>query len=254
MRLVATADWHGDAVTLGVRRKDEIVEAVKQSVTYAIRTRADVYVMLGDLSDPDTGGDAFWSMKLAISAAIRLREAGVQSIWLRGNHDVWEDGTNACALTPLSALEALPEAEGKGRISVITAPRVVMTTDRPGDVKGTVLFLGLPFTPVSDPYDPAAVAREFFKVNKERHRTVVLSHLAVPGVVAGEETNDMPRGRDILYPVEETAPATLRLQGHYHKRQTVHLEAGPPMYIPGTLARLKHSDEKHEPGFLAFEI
>lgn len=253
MKAVVTSDWHGDALTLGVRRFDEVAGVVEQSVEHAIRSKADVYIALGDYSDPDSGGMVFYVQKLLIAAALRLRKNGIKSIWLRGNHDVYEDGTNGCVLTPLRALEDAFLREDTG-IYVMTEPRVLRLSDKRGDAEGDVYFLGLPFTPVSHPYDPAETARVFFDNLSPSARTIVLSHLSVPGVVAGEETHDMPRGREVLYPVLETARATIRLQGHYHARQTVHLESGPPMYIPGSLARLTHGDEKHEPGFLVVNV
>jgi DNA repair exonuclease SbcCD nuclease subunit len=65
----------------------------------------------------------------------------------------------------------------------------------------------------------------------------------------------MPRGREIMLPMEATAAGDLRLSGHYHHRQTI-LPAGggSPIYVIGSLARLTFGEEGNEPGFQVYEI
>jgi hypothetical protein len=79
----------------------------------------------------------------------------------------------------------------------------------------------------------------------------------VPGAGVGSETLDMPRGRDLAFPLE--ACAALReaggyekqvlLNGHFHRRIV-----DGPVLVPGSLARLTHGEEDHEPGFLVVDL
>ena len=73
----------------------------------------------------------------------------------------------------------------------------------------------------------------------------------LPGIHPGSETEDMPRGREVLFPGEQTRGAVARMNGHYHARQTHGLgDGGPDVIIPGSLARLGFGEESNEPGFL----
>lgn len=250
VKLVVTSDWHGDWSTLGVRRHDEVARAVDESVDVAINENAGAYICLGDVADPDTGGDTCRAQLLAMNAACRLARHGIKSIWLRGNHDVWEDGTNACVLTPMRALE-----DNDMPVFVADHPRVVWLDDG-------LAVLCLPFMPVSHAGDIEMAAASLFPtLNALGHkidtppRVIVISHLTVPGVVAGEETKEMPRGREVIYPFASTKDAVLRLQGHYHARQQFEPnDGGPPLIIPGSLARLTFGDEDHDPGFLVIDV
>lgn len=252
MKIVVTSDWHGDWSTLGVRRYDEVARAVGESIDAAINENADAYICLGDVADPDTGGDTCMAQYLAMNAACKLARHGIPSIWIRGNHDVWEDGTGACVLTPMKALE-----DNDAPVYVATSPRVVWLRD-------DVAVLCLPFTPVSHAVDIEMMAAALFPtmhtaedgaIRPQSPRVIVASHLSVPGVVAGEETHEMPRGREIVYPFEATKTAVLRLQGHYHARQQFDPgDGGPPLIIPGSLARLTFGDETHDPGYLVIDL
>lgn len=248
-KLVVSTDWHGDHMTLGVRRHDEVERAVEASVDCAIEEHADCYVCLGDIADPDNGGDTLRAQLIAMRAALMLQKHGIRSIWLAGNHDVCEDGTGATTLTPMRALEAL------GLVHVIEAPRLIWLKEP------SLAMLCLPFVPVSHGVDVALAADALWpktlhgSAAPDAPHVVVASHLTVPGVVAGEETTEMPRGREVVYPFEQTTRAVLRLQGHYHHRQTFDpSDGGPPLIIPGALARLTFGDEEHEPGFLVVDL
>lgn len=260
MKLVVTSDWHADHSTLGVRRYDEVTRAVDESVDAAINEKADAYICLGDVADPDTGGDTCRAQYLAMRTACKLAHHGIRSIWLRGNHDVWEDGTGACVLTPMRALEEIdwPTDYDASEVLVHVAdhPRVVWLAD-------DLAVLCLPFMPVSHAVDIEMMAAALYPSLSVRGdkklagppRVIVISHLTVPGVVAGEETNEMPRGREVVYPFAATKDAVLRLQGHYHARQQFEPnDGGPPLIIPGSLARLTFGDEEHEPGFLIINV
>jgi DNA repair exonuclease SbcCD nuclease subunit len=243
MRIVVISDLHGDRSTLGHLRTAEVAMAVKRAREHAIDHGADVFVCLGDVADPDTGGSTFRAMEIVIETALALRYRGIPSIWVAGNHDVYEDGSGATCLSPLAAVErAFRDHTGElSLIHVAEQPKLVDIED--------VSFACLPYTPVSHKYDPAEAAADCF-VEAQQKRVVVLGHLMIPGVVPGEETTEMPRGREVLFPLEQTSRAALRLNGHYHHRQTT----AEGIVIPGSLCRFTFADENHEPGFLVIDL
>ena len=243
MKIVCSSDWHGDATTLGVRRFDEVVAAVEQSVEHAIAIGAEWYLFLGDLCDPDSGGDTFSTIALALRTATRLAQHRISSVWVAGNHDVCEDGTGATTLTPLRALETTP-----GYIFVAEVPRMIWLRD------SDLALLALPFAAVSRGYDPAKSATQLWPTDSGPAHVVTASHLSLPGIHPGSETEDMPRGREVVYPFEATKRAALRLQGHYHQRQVYAAPAGPPVHVVGSLARLKFGEQEHDPGFLVVDV
>lgn len=241
MRIINTSDWHGDRETLGVPRTEEVAHAVRASVTHAIDVNADLYVFTGDVGDPDSRGGTWRAVDMMIEAALALAKHRIRSIWVAGNHDVEEDGSGASCLSPLAAIERAGGDDGY--INVVEHPRM-LGLDEERDA------LCLPFTPVSHAYDPDAVARKLLANQKPHLHTMVLAHLMIPGVIIGEETTEMPRGRDIVFPVEATRACSLRINGHYHQRQTTR----EGILVPGALARFHFGhDEKAEPGFLDIE-
>lgn len=241
MIIVTSSDWHADRDTLGASRTAEVSAAVRASVDRAIDERADAYFFLGDVADPETGGSTYHAIDILISAALMCIEHGIPFIAVAGNHDVYEDGSGATTLTPLRSVADRVKGAGGARIWVAERPMFVkLSPDY--DV------LCLPFAPVSHAYDPAEVAATHFEMSKTP--TIVLGHLCIPGAVQGEETTDMPRGREVVFPVAETEHAFLRMNGHYHHRQMTR----EGIVIPGSLARFTFSDERAEPCFLVTRL
>lgn len=241
MRALVTSDWHPDWVTFGVSRFSEVEDAVESTVVTAVEKKCTDYFFLGDLCDPDTGPVVFRCVDLAIRTAMYLAHAGIRSHWLVGNHDVIEDGSGTSTLTPLRAL-------GKtGMVTLYDRPTIETFEDvEAGEV---LSILALPFTPTSHTYDPMTPVKDFLRAPG---KGIVLSHLSCPGIVPGEETNDMPRGRDVLLPLVEVLarPNTVVWQGHYHRRQS----HDNRLYIPGSLARLTFSEVEHEPSFFVMDL
>ncbi len=235
MRILLTSDWHLDWVTHGVSRFEDLERAVEATVRHAVDTRCDAYGFCGDLCDPDSGSRVFRCAALAIDAALDLSDAEIPSFWLAGNHDVIEDGTGGTTLAPLAAL-------GSREIVVCEQPDVAT-------VGGLVVAL-LPFTASSHAYDAEECVRN---LDNHQHVHMVVGHLSVPGVVPGEETADMPRGRDVVLPVDEIKrrlPRARIVQGHYHRRQVTK----DGVIIVGSLARLTFNEEGNDPGFLVLEV
>ena len=245
MKLLITADWHADARTLGHARFGDVDQAVRQMVNAAAEHRVDAFCFLGDLCDPDAGSSVFRCCKLAISAALMLHRVGIESIWIAGNHDVIEDGSGDTTLSPLCAI-----ANAVRSIHVFERPSVV--TRGIGDVS----IMALPFTATSHAYRPVGFVHGHADAMRSG-KWVVLSHLAVAGVQPGEETTDMPRGREVVLPrelfPEELVGVTI-VQGHYHHGQRHHVDGFRDVVIPGAPVRLTFADENREPSFLIVEV
>lgn len=247
MKILVTSDWHLDASTGGYERFDDLCAAVDRTVDLAIVERCDLYLFLGDLCDPDANRAPRCVAK-AIGIERRLRDAGIKSRWLTGNHDVIEDGSGTSTLTPLAAAGAV----------VFDEPAV--------SIIGGVRFVWLPFVPRARNYDAAEFVRNI-DLNTECEGNglsvplpvVMAGHLTVPGLEPGGETKDMPRGRDLWYPIGEAAhlwgPDVLMLNGHYHRAVLDDRGIyGGGLAVPGSLERLTFGEEDNTPGVLIVEV
>ena len=237
MKLLVTSDWHLDHITDGLARWDDVEKAVDWSVDSAIREGVGCYVFGGDLSDPDSGA-AHRATAKAIQVAAKLKKHGIESVWVAGNHDVVEDGMGTTTLTPLAA-------SGLGQ--VFEAPGLVTV--------GTATLMLLPFTPRSHGYEPAKWVHKQGTALAGRKRggnVLVIGHLALPGITPGSETLDMPRGREVVWPIEALTkwfPKATLIAGHYHKSQDF-----KGVTVVGSLARLAHGEEANEPSMLMVEV
>jgi DNA repair exonuclease SbcCD nuclease subunit len=236
MRLVATSDWHGDHCTIGRPRFADVEQAAWAAAGAAIERKADAFLFLGDLCDPDSGPVVFRCARLAVAIAARLAASGVHSVFIPGNHCVIDDGSGESVLEPVAGLGATSE--------------FVHVVSRPGTVRlgGHPPIMCLPFTSPSHGYDPA---EEVVRHVGGQRGVVTITHLNVPGIIPGEETTEMPRGREVMFPVEEAKRVSqLMLAGHYHRRQV----SPDGVQIVGSLQRLTFGEEDHTPGFLVIEL
>jgi DNA repair exonuclease SbcCD nuclease subunit len=253
VRALFTGDWHSDASTYGVSRHDDVVKAVKQTVEAAVSQKVDLYCFGGDLCDPDDAIACLRALKLAMWAAGTLARAGIPQVWQAGNHDVFEDGSGDTTLTPLYSM-ASTLAQWMWVVEIPTTVRV----------RNCSPVYTLPFTASSHPYDPAKELRTMCteqETNNGAHgEGFVMSHLAFPGIQPGEETTEMPRGREVVFPVDELARLRpdrrddwLVAQFHYHRRQTLRLPFATVL-VPGSAARLAFGEEDNTPGFLLVDL
>jgi DNA repair exonuclease SbcCD nuclease subunit len=229
MKFLVTSDWHLDASTAGFDRFDDVLGAVNVMVKAAIDERVDVFVFNGDLCDPDTVR-AHRAVAVAAAVAAELHLAGIKSWWIAGNHDVVEDGNGA---TTLSALRSIP-----GAMVFEDATHFCGHRDSPDIVI-------LPFAARSRAYDPGE-----FVATCERHReaALVFGHLNIAGITPGSETKDMPRGREVFWPLDEINakfPKVLMVAGHYHRSQVF-----KDVRVVGSPARLTFGEQDNDPKYL----
>lgn len=252
MRIVHLGDLHLDAKSLGVSRFDESYHALCMAVGDAIEWKADLLLCTGDFFDPDCGPVAYSCLRVLQEQVVLARARGVRVALLAGNHDVQEDGSGTTVLTPL-----LPLARSDYGVDLHVLERpgsVLVGTARDG--RG-VLLHALPFTASSHDYDPAAFMRAAPNTPDMHH--VIASHLNVRGIMPGEETNEMPRGRAMELPLEvlaERFPSALVLQGHIHQRQTFRSDVPgcPPIHVAGAVMRITMGERDHEPAYTRVEF
>ncbi len=236
-------------MTAGVDRGPDIEQAVEETVQAAIRERVDLYLFLGDLCDPD-GVRSHHAAAIGTRTAAQLAVRGIPSRWLVGNHDVIEDGSGTNTLAGIMALAGISD---EWMLEVFARPWIEsIRTVSSNRVEG-INLIALPFTPRSHAYDPAKFIEELpAHVGTGRHRVIIAGHLNIEGIGPGSETQDMPRGRDVFFPLEAVQkrfPGALLLNGHYHTRQVFN-----GIVIPGALERLTFGEERNEPGFLIIEV
>lgn len=245
-RIVATSDWHLDAHTAGYARFGDVQRAVDQVVAHVEEEVAEwgadnvLAAFLGDLCDPDANR-APRCIGVAVQVAMRLKALGVRSRWMNGNHDVIEDGSGSSTLSPLAALD--PEQD---MVRVLSYPTV--------EVIHGLAFCWLPYVPRCLAYNPTEYVHRAAVAAPEVD--FVLGHLTVPGIVPGSETDDLGRGREMVFPLEAVAelwPKAVLLNGHYHRVHSDPARTGPVL-IPGSLARLTFGEQDNEPGYLVLTL
>lgn len=245
MKMVCTSDWHPDQSTAGVDRYEDVAAAVNVSVEAALDMKADAYLMCGDLTDPNTVR-AHRAVALATDAQTRLVRGGVVPLWLPGNHDVIEDGSG------MSTMESLRYCSPDGIDHVMKEPGCFVFQNAKGHTQAHVIHL--PFTPSSHPYDPDALVRELADSDREWDAmpVIVCGHLNVEGISAGSETTEMPRGRDVFWPLDALAecfPNAVLVGGHYHAPQNF-----KGLEIIGSLVRLRFDERNNELGYMVLEV
>lgn len=254
--MLVTSDFHRDAFTAGLARAADVERSARATVELARRKRCDGYVFLGDLADP--GPRALAASALAIELASELARAGIWSRWLVGNHDVVEDGSGSSALSPLAnaakSIEVAARSE-RGRFPEPSDVGVSVWSCPENEWFGDVLVLALPHPARGFGYDPEQFARGEFPSPSNPRLVLVFGHLTVPGIEPGSETREMPRGREVRYPVEAIrerwGDRAVMLNGHYHR---AYRRAESPVAVPGSLERLTRGEARNEPGCLILEV
>ena len=241
MRLVCSSDWHLDQSTAGVDRYDDVCHAIDESVQAAIELNADAYLMCGDLTDPNTVR-SHRAVAKAIEVQRRLYEADILPIFVAGNHDVIEDGSGMTTMSPLAAT---------GRGWVFERPQMwQMTTHRNQE---DVVVIALPFTSTSHDYDPSEFIHACHKRVEDFLGPVLIpGHLNLEGISPGSETTEMPRGRNVYWPMDainECFPAATVIGGHYHTPQEY-----KGVTIIGSMVRLRFDERDNTPGYIVVEV
>ncbi len=234
--IVAASDFHGDASTAGFPRFDDVLAAGMESVEYAVKHNADAYVFCGDFITNDPSLDLMVRcIGIAKEMLAPLKKARIQSFWMSGNHDVFEDGrgTTAVDLIPTDDLVT----------TVTKGPTLCCLED--------YAIILLPYVPPSHSYmaEIGGIFKSWGKCGLPVK--AIFGHLNVEGITPGSEVSDFPRGRDVFFPIGECRryfPDAVLVNGHIHKRQVYN-----GVHIVGSLVNLTRGEVDNEPGFLVID-
>lgn len=239
MKLVLTGDWHLCATTCGVSRRDEIKQAVMQGpVKAAVDGHADLFVFLGDLTDP---GSRMAVSDVAFPIEVARALGSVESVWLAGNHDV------VLAREPHTTLDALAAARLPGVIVSRGWEYVVRLTRRGQERRPDLLLL---------PYEAyPTTGGEVTESGLQVSPFVALGHCTTfAGTVRdGSESAEFARGRGMAWPAG-TERALFAANGHIHDPQDVELASGATVHLVGSICRLTFGDAERERGFSIVEL
>jgi predicted phosphodiesterase len=252
MKILVTGDWHLDARTAGFDRYEDLRDAVAWTVAVAETQHVDLYVMLGDLCDPDTTR-SHRAVGLACETAASLSDRGIAQVWIAGNHDVIEDGTGG---TTMAALAGWSRRRGYYHCPPTPHNCAFIVAESPihiGGILGTTNdLLVLPYTARAKAYDPVQFV-ERTQLSKGCTKVLVFGHLNVIGADDGSETEDFPRGREVVFPTDallaKWGDRCMLFHGHYHRRQTVR-----GVRMPGALGRLGFGEVGNPAGVLIVEV
>lgn len=252
MKIVCSSDWHADASTAGLDRFEDVERLVWDHVyATAIRERADLFLFLGDLCDPDSRR-SHRSIALAHEVASSLQSvAGIPSRWLVGNHDVVEDGSGTSTLSSLAASSrGRRKAQMRYGGGEVCGLRVY--EDPQAELFDGLAIVALPYPSRARAYDPVTFV-ESVEVPQGDGPILVIGHLSIAGIHPGSESGEMARGREVFWPIEAIrrrfGERAVCLAGHYHRAQTF-----GGIRVVGSLERLRFDEEEHEPGFLVLDL
>lgn len=237
MKSLVYSDSHLDSSTAGMRRIDDLVGAYRRIVEITLQQRVRHVFFLGDLADPDCGSILIRVLDETMALIRTLNSHDVESTWIRGNHDVVQDGSDTSTLTPLRQMAGA---------HVIESP----TMSRHA-AWGSTEICFLPYPTRMSPYEP----EEFLQQNRfssDKHKVVMAHCTGIDGVKVGSETRDMARGATLQFPLAECRrqDVNVMLCGHFHAAQTT--ESG--IIIPGSLECLRFDEEHNEPSVVILEI
>lgn len=222
---------------MGVRRLEEIEASAWETAKAAKKAGCAHYLFTGDLCDPDKNMNVYDAVRVAQDIALWLAKEKIASHWIAGNHDVIEDGSGTTTITPLKALG--------GIVRVYERPALFRFDD-------DMTMIALPFVATSHPYSPEKFVTDSLpEVGTDF--LIVAGHLNIEGVIPGEETHEMPRGRDVFYPTKvlgKVPNPKLLVNGHYHRRMVT--KEG--IHVPGTIARLTFGEEENHPSYSIYGV
>lgn len=247
MKILASSDWHVDAVTAGVERLPELNAFADQITARAYEIGADLILNLGDVFDPGSTFDPRWTEFVYRKFCDHNRAAARGLIAIPGNHDVIDTES------PCSTLSGLRVAS---EVKVLEEPTCYAVTSK----QESVAILALPY--ISRAYERSDRYRKSLddafeaSLRAARHSPlIVITHLALEGMTPGSE-HEMGRGREVPFPIAEVEQLSpnLVLAGHYHARETVR-RGSLDIHIIGAPIRFTFGELDEKPrGFLELEV
>lgn len=259
MRVLVTSDWHLDAVTAGVPRREEVLAFAAKILRVAIDAKPDLFLHLGDWYTPGSMRDALYASDISrfIAAMGRVLLPRAGHVYLAGNHDELDlfdrEHPN---LDPAGA-----DPDRRLPVSTLTAVDVWMPVGGRVCEVPTAIALPNDWALLALPHCAPVLGIDYAQAVRERAamdpraKWIVASHLTIPGAMLGSESRELARGRDDLLPIDEIAKLSPRLivNGHYHRPQVVPSAAGD-IVIPGSPVRMTFAERNDPKGYLLIDL
>lgn len=265
MRVLVTSDWHLDAVTAGVPRREEVLAFAAKILRVAIDAKPDLFLHLGDWYTPGSMRDALYASDISrfVSAMSRLLLPRATHVYLAGNHDELDlfdrEHPN---LNPAGA-----DPDRRLPVSTLTAVATWMySVPVEGRVCEQPMAIALPneWALLALPHCAPVLGVDYAQAVREcvgdfgasrLTKWIVAAHLTIPGAMLGSESRELARGRDDLLPIDEIAKLSPRLivNGHYHRPQVVPSAAGD-IVIPGSPVRMTFAERDDRKGYLLIDL
>lgn len=238
MKLVVTGDWHLDATTGGVARREEVKRAVMDGpVRAAVEGQADLFCFVGDLCDPGSRL-AVSDVAFPVQVALHLAAERVRSVWVAGNHDV------VLSRDVATTLDAI-DAAGNAYAHVSRRWEFVSRPWNPRLCGVSLVLL---------PYE-AYPSQGFAGPNFDGPYLAFGHCTTFAGTVReGSESAEFARGRGQAWPSSVADRALFSANGHFHDPQDVELASGARVHVPGSLVRLTFGDAERDRGFSIVEV
>jgi len=220
-------------------RRASLRAAWEQTVDFAVREKADVYIHGGDLFDGPNprATELIWTA----TQFQRLADAGIRTLLIGGNHDIPK--TRLAGTTPQRLFDAVRLAR------VFTDPsRVEWWVE---EIDGTRLAIGgLPPDPRLGPDDDPLARLEAPVTPPAADRTLLVTHYAVEGFLhpLAEEATIRRASIAALAGTVDTL-----LVGHLHASKTEEI-GGVEVVLPGPTERMTFGELELKCGFALLTI
>jgi DNA repair protein SbcD/Mre11 len=259
---LGSGEGHGrinPATGLNVRFED-FVQAFAQSVDFALKSQADIYLFSGDAyrnASPEPVYQKAFAQELR-----RLSESGIKTILLVGNHDQILKSSGSHAMSVFQSL-AVPN------VVTIDQPQL-LTVDT---AHGACQFIGLPHVTrhllmTHEKYAgmPSAeiervlvghvrdILQSFYDQLDPNMPTIVSAHMMVDRARAGAE-QELMVGYSMTFPLDLFIDQRIDYValGHVHGHQILR-QSSPAIVYSGSIERVDFGEETEDKGFVSVEL
>ena len=221
--VVWISDTHLGLMTDEIDRTEEILGIMIRAAKYAVKVKADAFVIGGDVFNNNVPGEHL--IALFIRVLNVLHKAGIQTFVMVGNHDAIAHAERRSCLSFLRKMK-----KGYPKVELVDDIKTIKFCDAEvGDIWFTFLphitkaMIGPKFSSVQQYVD--IKCKEILRKVPKDAQHFCFSHLNVPGAHPGSE-DSMLKKVEVMIPqcfignkLGRNTPEII--QGHIHTRQTI---------------------------------
>jgi len=240
-------------------RFEDFVHCLSTAIERGIAEGADLALFGGD-AFPNATPEPLHQEEFARQFK-RLAEAGIPTVLLVGNHDLYSRGVGGASLNIYAALK-VPNIVVGSRLqthSFRTRSGPVQVLTLPWINRSALLTREETRSLSLEQVDVLLIERLKIALEAEIRKldpqvpTVLLGHLMAENAVYGSERH-LAVGRGFSVPLHMLARGEFDYiaLGHVHRHQV--LSEDPPIIYPGSIERVDFGEEKEEKGFILAEV